>query len=247
MSKTSWTTVAIPTLGESPYLQQLLDDLLEQEGFDELIVMDDRPIEVAVAMDFLHQPRVAIWHRSRWEGRGFYATWNEAWHHAARRGAQFNCASQVVLLNDDISIPPYFVERLVKALRSDDDCWCAYPDWRLGLHSDDVARFVDQIKPVVLTPTQGTYKHGGMWGCAFALKAEILNDPLPPIDEQFAIWAGDDDLVKQIDLAGKKTCRVEGLALEHHASTTWNQHPELHDVGWADVEKFKAKYGEDAW
>lgn len=263
----TWTTVAIPTLGESPHLPKLLDDLLEQGGFDELIVMDDR--EDAQPIEFLNTPNVRIWSRALNPGESFYEWWNRAWSHAMRKALRHDVPSQVVLLNDDIEIPEDFVGRLVWALRSEDDVWCAYPDWRLALEHDDLA---DQIawdktnsNPINdmrraarsgmpapftaprLTQTHGTYKHGGMWGCAFALRAEILDNPLPSIDTQFKIWCGDDDLVKQIELAGKKVCRVEGLALKHHASTTWLQHPELHQMSWDDVERFKAKYGDDSW
>lgn len=211
-----YTLVAIPTLGESELLSPLVDELVRQGGFDELLIMNDHERE---------------------EDASFYSLWNRAWLVAAREALYLDSAfaANLVLLNDDIRIPANFVTRLCAALRSRDDAWLTYPDYMLAVEHDGNV-------PFSLTPTLGTYRQGGMWGCAFALRAELLNDPLPPIDESFVIWAGDDDLVKQIELHGGKTYRVEGLALEHAASTTFARHPELQAPGWADLERFQKKY-----
>jgi len=232
-----YTIVAIPTLFESPLIGTLLDELVStccsDDVIDEVIVMNNRADRESLAAMY---PGVREWSMP---GVPFHRMWNHAWAHAkvwsTVTGRQ---PVNLVLLNDDVRIPHHFVLRLCEALRSRDDCWCAYPDYRLALASDGCC-------PAQLVPTKGTYKDGGLWGCAFALRGELMNNPLPPFDEQFEIWCGDDDLVKQIELAGKKVCRVEGLALEHVASTTFGQHPELGGKGWADVERFRAKYG--AW
>jgi GT2 family glycosyltransferase len=228
-----WTTVAIPTLGESELLGPLVRDLIDQGGYDSLIVMDNRPpgeANIALVPDPCLNNGLAF--EMRYPEMSLHQMWNWAWRQCMSK----SCTANLVLLNDDIRIPPEFVTRLVAALRSNDDVWCAYPNYRRVLADDDPA-------DTTLTPTRDTYRRGGLWGCAFALRAELLNNPLPPIDDQFVIWCGDDDLVKQIDLAGKRVCRVNGLALEHEMSTTVMRRPHLYEIGWQDIERFKAKYG----
>lgn len=211
------TLVAIPTLAESPYLPKLLDDLTGAN----VLVYDNRPRRGLWPswLKVVHAP-----------GRGIYEMWNDAWVKAAASGA-----ANLVLLNDDIEIPPHFVERLTDALR-DGDWWAVYPNYHRPLADDDP-------DDLTVTATNGTYRKRGMWGCAFALRAELLGDPLPPIDAQFRWWYGDDDLVEQIARHGGTIGRVEGLALEHHASTTGNRHPELGEVARMDGERYRAKYG----
>ena len=214
------TVVGIPTLGESELLGPLVDELVRQGGFDDLLIMDDR---------------------NRAGLGSFYSTWNRSWRYAAHKISEFDSTpivcdpANLVLLNDDIVIPKRFVERLCDALRSREDAWLTYPDYTLAIEQDGNV-------PFRLTPTLGTYRQGGRWGAAFALRAELLNDPLPSIDETYKIWAGDDMLVEEIRLHGGKTYRVEGLALEHAASTTFSKHPELQAPGWEDLERFQKKY-----
>lgn len=234
----TWTTVAIPTLGESELLGPLLWDLASAPCADEIIVMNNRQDGVRPFSDDLLDLCVKEWKYPAWP---LYQMWNMAWAHATVGGR--GGPSQVVLLNDDIKIPQDFVCRLVKALRHSDDCWCAYPNYRLSLDQDEPNRVEELGEAFAYTPTKRTYKDGGLWGCAFALRGEILNDPIPPIDEQFKVWCGDDDLVRQLEIAEHPAYRVNGLAIEHHASTTLNKHPELQKVCWEDVERFKQKYG----
>lgn len=234
------TLVAIPTLCESDLFIPLVDELLEQDEFDQLLIFDDRrDCAVGAEIGFLKDSRVLVLPTGgiRNHSDSFYELWNAA----IRRAGRLDGRANVVLLNDDIKIPKHFISRLTEALREDDDAWCTYPNYNMPIPNDRGCEHR-------LIPTRGTLRNGGLWGCAFALRAELYRDgELPLISEQFRIWCGDDDLVKQIDLAGKKVCRVDDLALEHHASTTFQKHPELHAIGWEDVERFKAKYGAEAW
>jgi len=229
-----WTTVAIPTLGESALLGPLISDLVDQGGYDSLIVMDNRPSREEHITPVLdrgaHEARLIEMHCPE---MSFHQMWNWAW----RQCCDQDDIGNLILLNDDIRIPSGFVTRLVAALRSADDVWCVYPNYTRALVDDAPG-------DSTLTPTTGTFRRGGLWGCAFAVRAELLDNPLRPIDDQFVIWCGDDDLVKQIELAGKKVCRANGLALEHEMSTTMSKRPQLYEIGWRDIERFKAKYGE---
>lgn len=227
----TWTTVGIPSAGVCDLLEQLVEQLLEQNEFDEFLLIDNTATG-SVKENFT-DPRISVSHRPELT---LTQMWNVMWAHAKVQGTARGIPSQVVLLNDDIQIPKHFVSRLVDVLRSDERIACAYPNYRLPL---------GQNAPINndWTATEGTYKDGGLWGCAFTLRGEILNTRIPPMDEQFDFWCGDDDLVEQIRLAGMLTVRADGIALKHEASSSYIQIEGLPQRGWEDVERFRVKYG----
>lgn len=235
--------VAIPTIGQSHLLGPLVDDLLADGGVDELIIMDNTPDS---RLQWTKHERLTLVRcpQSKW---GIHQMWNWAWRWAKR-----DWPTNLCLLNDDIKIPYNMVTRLASSLRGgDDDVWCVYPNYTLPLELDGEPYGPDTTVPEreghpfygQVEQTHGTYKDGGMWGCAFMLRAELLHNPLPPIDEQFVWWCGDDDLVAQIELHGGKVCRVNDIALEHpEPGMSQKTRPELHEIGWADLKRFRTKY-----
>jgi hypothetical protein len=124
------------------------------------------------------------------------------------------------------------------ALRSNDSIWAVYPDYRV----DATTTELPSVIPLDLTPTKGTYQHGGMCGWAFMLRGEA---PIPPVDEQFEWWYGDDDLVRNITTRGKKVCRVNGLGLNHVNEATANNGDNewTHGAKSRDSKRFKEKWG----
>lgn len=229
----TWTTVGIPSIGLCDLLHPLVADLLEQNEFDEFMLIDNS--ETGKVLEFYrNESRVTVAHHPEWT---ITQMWNAMWAHTKVQGTARGIPSNAVILNDDIRIPKNFISRLVQVLRSDDEIACAYPNYRLPLNQDGLEAAASW------TPTKGTYKDGGMWGCAFALKGELLNVVIPPMDEQFRVWCGDDDLVEQIRLAGRLVVRVNTLPLEHQASSSFNQMEGIHQLGWDDVERFRRKYG----
>lgn len=229
---TTWTTVGIPSAGVCDLLHQLIAELVEQDEFDDFLLIDNTETGT-VLEEYGGHPRLMVTHRPTLT---LTQMWNAMWAHSKVRGTGRGMDSQIVLLNDDVRIPKHFVSRLVDVLRSDERIACAYPNYRLPL---------DQDCPVNngWTATEGTYKDGGLWGCAFAIRGEILNIKIPPMDEQFDFWCSDDDLVEQIKRAGLLTVRADDIALEHEASSSYVQIDGLPQRGFEDVERFKAKYG----
>ena len=157
--------------------------------------------------------------------------WNRAWLAALDEADQVD----LVVLNNDIAVPPGFIVNLTSMLRSDERYWAVYPDYN---------RRVEQGTAIKgLTPTNGTFRHGGMCGWAWALKAEAHREGLPLMDEQFQWWASDDDLVFAIEASGHLVGRVDGLPVDHVGSVTFNGRGDLHGQGWDDLRRCVAKWG----
>lgn len=136
----------------------------------------------------------------------------------------------VAILNNDIIFGPELITSMAEALRCDDEIWATYPD------------YLNANAPEQITYTKGTFKDHGLSGWAFLIKGEAN---IPFIDEQFIFWAGDQMIEEEIQRAGKKVGRVNGLRCEHidGGSQSWRGNEELQKIAWEDVERFRGKYG----
>jgi len=223
----------IPFKDEAERTIQVGGWVLLEEGVD-LILCDngssheesDRVIEA------LNSPRMSI----HWcSAMSIYQMWNFAWRTAKRQanGEPFNMA----FLNNDIWYCPDSLTLLAKALRSKEDAWIVHPNWHRDLASG--------IDPSLrLEQTHGTFAQNGLSGSMFMLRGELLDDPLPPVDEQFEWWCGDDDLVRQVALLGGKQYRVTGIPLfhENEATASNGKNEWTHAAKGRDLERLERKY-----
>lgn len=127
----------------------------------------------------------------------------------------------VAVLNNDLDVPPGFLDGLADGLRARPDHVVAYPD------------AAARLPPGVCDPI------GRMTGHAFMLRGEegLRADP------RFVWWYGDDDLERQGRVRGQVVC-VGGVRLRHlepNASTVAN--PELAAIAEEDAARFRAKWG----
>lgn len=154
---------------------------------------------------------------SRWWNHGIKWASN---HNAQEGGGEY----VVAVLNDDILVPPGFVQELAGAI----------------LYHDVVASFPDVFgmgrDQVFLKPS-----HWRMSGFAFALRgsAELR------ADEDLVWWYGDNDLEWQAFQAGG-VVTVGGLKIQHlyPNSTTVG---ELAEQAGRDRQTFSRKWGQNAW
>lgn len=137
----------------------------------------------------------------------------------------------VVILNDDLEAGPMFLEQLAGALRSDDDNWIAYPDFR------------GQVPAGRYQATQSDSLAGQtMSGWAFMVRGESGLRA----DEQFRWWYSDSDLERRVRDARKQVVAVGGCHVRHlHGTESTAASKELLDMARDDEGKYAAKWGLD--
>lgn len=146
-----------------------------------------------------------------------YAMWNAGVTLARAAVIEGEAVTEVTVLNDDVELRPGSLPLMARALRSLDDVAVVYPD---------IAACIACPLPDVpaLYPTTGTWGSGGMTGFAFMFKAEL---PLPPFDESYHWWYGDDAFERDVRAAGYRVARVMGVPVRHtpdgSASRDWER------------------------
>lgn len=226
------TVVVIPFRGKLEMTGDLVHQLANYGGADEVHLFDnDSPEGPDAVEDWawgLGHPNVTVHHRP---DATITQMWNEGWQWALEEsaGPQVN----VAFLNNDITVPPGFLQRLARDLRDHDEAWISYPDYD---HQGAVADLGVRV-------TQGSFRHGGMCGWAFMLKGEAARHGLPFVDEQFQWWCGDDDLAFAVQACGFAQLRCLGLPVAHRGSVTAHERPELHEIGYQDMQRLKEKWG----
>lgn len=155
--------------------------------------------------------------------------WNSAWE-----TAEDLKVDALAYLNNDISIPTGFIGALTEALRSDDQMWAVSADWHLGPGHP--------LRPAGVRYVSGSQRHGGMCGWAFMVRVAARAEGLPPIDEQFQWWCGDDDLAFAIEAAGRKVGLAQGVPVDHQRSQTLITRPELTQVCNEDLGRCITKW-----
>lgn len=235
------TVVAIPFVDRLDLTAPLALDLLADPAVALLQLWDNGSTDPAVLAwlaDAARSPRVEVRHcpplGAALPGGGewsLYASWNGAWRRALEAGAP-----AVVLLNNDVSVPPGFVGALTSSLlAAADDVWCVYP--RTG---PEPARG----EPGPLTRTRGLWPDG-LAPFAFALRADARSRGLPWVDERFVFYCGDVDLLWQVQARGATCARAEHLTVAHRLGAT-RKDPvharNAHVLAVRDRARRKAKY-----
>jgi len=154
-----------------------------------------------------------------------YAMWNAGVTRARQLGA-----SEIAVLNDDVTILPGTLPALRDALRSEPDVAVVYPDINAA----------GEVRPWGLQDTTGTWGAGGMTGFCFMFRAELT---LPGFDESYGWWYGDDAWEAAVRARGHRVCRVRGVPVTHtpngSASRRWD---ELGPIVAADRVRWEAAH-----
>ncbi len=222
--------VVIPVLNELPRTQSIVRQVLA-EPVDRLWLFDNGSTDTTP--DWVrwlsHQDdRLTLVERP---DAGIYAMWNEGWGLAL----ETTCGGPVAvaILNNDLTMWPQTLEFMRNTLYAVDERWAVYPDWRRSI--------ADGYVTEPPTATEGTYQDGGMSGWCFMIRGEARLEGLPPIDEGYRWWYGDDDLAANITARGKLICRLDGLPLDHSGEGTAVHHPWVEDAKVADALRWRAK------
>lgn len=214
---------AIPTRSNWQMLSALVEALDEWQI---PVVIYDHGHQSDEGQNFLASREFVV----KAHGWPFYRMWNDAWEEAALAGYD-----AVALLNDDITLHPESLFIAYKRLMAAED---------IGIIGLNYLRSVTEgARPLAKTRfVHGSYREGGIGGHAFLLRTATWG-AVPPIDEDYAIWYGDDELFANMERHGYRLGIAVGAPVNHHASTTLNQHPELLARTTADAERFFRKFG----
>lgn len=159
-----------------------------------------------------------------------YQMWELGIDSALKEGADY-----VAILNNDLILAPDTILALANALDEDEDYWISYPDYEKRVQNES------HYPSGILNKTWGTYRHNGMCGYCFMIKAKNFTWK-PLIDPEFKLWYGDDDLAFETEFRGGQQVKVMGLPLDHIGQVTTRNFPELYDLIKKDREKFLQKW-----
>lgn len=162
-------------------------------------------------------------------GWPFYAMWNHAWKTAAEEG--FFC---VALLNDDISLDGKSLSEAVRVLQINPQAGI------VGLNYRRSVAYGTKVGPS--KTVRGSYRNGGIGGHAFLVRASTWG-VVPPIDERYALWYGDDELFDNMNRHGFSLEIATGAPVDHATSTTSVKYPELLARTSEDEKLFRSKWG----
>jgi GT2 family glycosyltransferase len=163
--------------------------------------------------------RVAV---ERRPDESIYELWNAGVDRARRQAsAQRVKAWHVLVTNNDVELPASAIAELSRALDEDERRWISYPDYD--------AAMVDEPVVTGYRETTGVLGDGGMFGACFM----VAGHRIPWIAEGlisdlgYEWWFGDNHLAREVELAGGRQVRVEGLPVHHVNEGTAMHHPEL--------------------
>jgi hypothetical protein len=223
------TVVVIPTRYQSRMLISLMGSVLSDPSVIKVIIFNNNCSEgySKILEDLKNDSKVEVVVTPQ---LSVYQMWNWGWKMAKLYSEKVN----VAILNDDVFFWPLTLFKMAEFLRREDDVAVVYPDYDTPLDSN--------LNELTLRDSRSTQGDGGMAGFCFMLKGEL---PIPYIDENFGWYYGDDDFVKQVDLAGYKIKRIAGLSVDHN----WGQSSKLRDdlvpTILKDQEYFNQKYSEN--
>lgn len=219
------THIVIPVRDQIHITQSIVEQIQQQSGWEKLWIFDNGSLDNT--WDYLmdvhsKDSRITPINAS---GAGIYDMWDEGFRVARHDGADY-----VAILNNDLTLYPNTFELLNQTLDNYSTAWIAYPDYNATVASAYSVRV-----------TSGTYRHGGMSGFCFMLRAASINwDPL--VDSRFVWYGGDDDIAFEVESRGGVQLRVLGLPLEHlHEGTA--RHHDLGIQKGLDMQSIYNKWG----
>lgn len=212
----SRVVAVVPTIGEAPQLPTLVDRLLA-DGVDAVLLLVNRlgaDVRVALSPGRVHR----IDHRG-----SIYDSWN--------MGLDFAKALDAVALvvNDDVTLAEGAARLVERAFSLDPGLAVVGFDYRCQPGEEFRLDYV-----------QGTYRHGGIAGFAFAVDPTRTD---ARVDERFEWWYGDDDLMFQVHADGLGLAIARTACVQHVAETTSSRHPWTYEARARDTVRFQEKWG----
>jgi hypothetical protein len=159
------------------------------------------------------------------EGWPFYRMWNRGIREAKRYGPV------ALILNNDIEWERGALCSLAAALsEAPPRIGVTFPDWQ-------------GIGGFGLTEVSHQNHHSGWSPWCFAVRSDVF-EYIPEIDESYVTWYGDDELLLNLEQAGRGAARVGGVTVRHPRPQATTDHlPDVAKIRWRDRERFVARWG----
>lgn len=222
------THIVIPVRDQADLTESICEQLLRQDGWGAAWIFDNGSTDRT--WHYLHQ----IQQKDRrffpmvGHAMGIYEMWD-----AGLRCSRWSGADNVAFLNNDLELAPNTISSMANVLDQNSSVGAVYPDYDLSVASGSVYSG--------LRYTSGTYRHGGMSGFCFMLRAAAV-DWAPLVDPRFEWWGGDDDIAFNLEDRAWTQARLEGLPVDHlHEGTA--RHHDLGAVKSADMARIIDKWG----
>lgn len=209
-------TVVIPVKDNLAMTRALVGQLYEQGGYTDILIMDNGSTDPEM-VDWLRLQEVAdVFDAS---GLGIHHMWNAGVDEAvSRHGGR----ADVVLLNNDISIGPRFLRRLIRGLHVDPSCAAV-----CGNYDGRPASGTVPVFGICANRYDGS---GGLAGFAYAISAEWIASGYR-FPESMQWWYGDNDLCLSIERAGGWYGLVADAGVVHLDGGSQTATPD----GWAEI------------
>lgn len=224
-------SVVIPVKDNWEMTRKLVAQLVEQGGYDDLLIFDNGTTDPAMR-EWLDGPQTVATIFDASDAGGIHEMWDAGIEEARQR---HNGRVDVVFLNNDLLLGPDFVRRLCAGLRSD-PALCAVS----GNYDGRRGHGVQRVQGICAGRYDGT---GGLAGFAFAVRSDFLEAGYR-FPTSMRWWYGDNDLCLSIDSTGNGWYGVVVDAEVEHLDGGSNTEPppEFQAIIEADRRAF-----EEAW
>jgi glycosyltransferase involved in cell wall biosynthesis len=199
--------VVVPTRGRAAYLEVTLDSLLAQrtEAEYEIVVVDDGATDATAAVV---EARPAVRYVAHGEGRGLNA--------ARNTGLRESQAELIAFVDDDVLVPPGWVEELVSGTRRHAEAEAFGGPIRARFEGR-TPRGCGREEPPITTLDLGTEdcEATKAWGANFAVRRTAV-ERIGPFDERIVRPHGDEEeWLERLREAGGTIVYLAEAGLDH--------------------------------
>lgn len=230
------TYLMIPVRDCLNYTSHIVTQLLDQGGFDGLLVCDNGSVDATplwLAEKSIGYPELCVKDTAGWN---LHQMWNYAidWVREMTDEEEYN----IGFLNNDLEIGPDFARGLAYALRQ-------YPLLAVGPNYDKrhIEGDIQRVQGICAGRYDGS---GGLPGFAFMVRGEYFDLEIPRFDVGFEWWCGDTELCVHMDrllptmgMCYAVTSRTWCIHLDG-GSVTSREHP---FNAQRDIDIWNKKYG----
>jgi glycosyltransferase involved in cell wall biosynthesis len=200
-------SVVVPTRGRAAYLEVTLDSLLDQrtEAAYEIVVVDDGAPDATAAVV---AARPAVRYATHGEGRGLNA--------ARNTGLQTSQAELIAFVDDDVLVPPGWLDALVSGSRRHSAAEAFGGPIRARFEGR-TPRGCGREEPPITTLDLGTEdcEATKAWGANFAVRRGAV-ERVGPFDERIVRPHGDEEeWLDRLREAGGTIVYLAGAGLDH--------------------------------